>query len=94
VRHRELTFLTDENISPRVVACLRDRGHDVLDVKERGWQGKSDVFLLRKAWKAHRFIPSPTIVISERWRSINTNPVTACSTCDCETSEPPMPSTP
>ena len=54
--HQVLKFLTDENISPRVVAFLRERGDDVLDVKEHGWQGKSDVFLLRKAWKAQRVI--------------------------------------
>ena len=54
--HQALTCLTDENISPRVVAFLRQRGHDVLDVKEHGWQGKSDVFLLRRAWKAQRVI--------------------------------------
>lgn len=54
--YQALKFLADENVSPRLVAFLRERGHDVHDVIEQGWQGKSDAFLLRKAWKAQRFI--------------------------------------
>ena len=30
----------------------------MLDVKEKGWHGKDDAFLLRKAAKARRFIIS------------------------------------
>jgi predicted nuclease of predicted toxin-antitoxin system len=41
-----------------VAGFLRQRGHNVLDVKERGWHGKEDVFLLRKAAQTGRFIIS------------------------------------
>jgi len=44
-----MRFLADENISPKVVAYLRRRGADVLDVKECGWQGKTDDEILEKA---------------------------------------------
>lgn len=58
MRPRDLRFLTDENVSPSLVIFLRVQGHDVLDVKEKGWHGKDDAFLLRKAAKARRFIIS------------------------------------
>jgi predicted nuclease of predicted toxin-antitoxin system len=35
-------LLADENISPRVVSFLRSKGLDVIDVKEKGWQGRDD----------------------------------------------------
>jgi predicted nuclease of predicted toxin-antitoxin system len=54
----ELKFLTDENVSPRVLAFLRERGHNVLDVKEEGWIGQDDTSLLRKAYRGKRFIIS------------------------------------
>jgi len=38
----DFSILTDENIHPEVVAYLRTKGFDVLDVKEEGWQGKKD----------------------------------------------------
>ncbi len=41
----ELRFLSDENISPKVVTFLRNHGLAVFDVKEQGWQGKSDLAL-------------------------------------------------
>jgi len=34
-----LKFLTDENVSPKVVSYLRKKGVDVVDVKEKGWHG-------------------------------------------------------
>lgn len=40
MRLEEFPWLTDENIHPEVVAYLRSRGFDVLDVKEQGWQGR------------------------------------------------------
>ncbi|MCR4322025.1 MAG: DUF5615 family PIN-like protein [Candidatus Brocadiaceae bacterium] len=46
---KQIRFLTDENISPKVVAYLRERGADVLDVKECGWQGKTDHEILGNA---------------------------------------------
>lgn len=53
-----LRFLTDENVSPRLVTFLRAQGHDVQDVKEEGWQGKHDAFLLRRAWATQRVVIS------------------------------------
>ncbi|HHT9126900.1 MAG TPA: DUF5615 family PIN-like protein [Candidatus Brocadiia bacterium] len=44
-----MRFFADENISPKVVAYLREHGADVLDVKECGWQGKTDSEILEKA---------------------------------------------
>jgi len=49
-------ILTDENISPKVVECLRDQGLDVLDVKEERWYGKEDQEILDMALKGHRFV--------------------------------------
>ena len=43
-----LRFLTDENISPQVVAALREAGYHVTDVKERRAFGWLDERLL--AW--------------------------------------------
>jgi predicted nuclease of predicted toxin-antitoxin system len=53
---RFLKILTDENISPRVVSFLRGKGLDVIDVKEKGWQGSADRFLMAAAWEENRFI--------------------------------------
>ena len=43
----DFKILTDENIHPDLVAYLRHKGFDVLDVKERGWFGKKDSDLLK-----------------------------------------------
>ncbi len=51
MKFHELRFLTDENISPKVVFFLRNYGLDVLDAKEQGWQGKSDDELLEIAYQ-------------------------------------------
>jgi predicted nuclease of predicted toxin-antitoxin system len=50
----EFDFLTDENIHPRVVTYLRDQGCDVLDVKESGMVGSSDLALIRAAYAQNR----------------------------------------
>lgn len=52
----ELTFLTDENISPTVVAFLRAKGADVLDVKEARLDGSSDRKLLALAFVESRVV--------------------------------------
>ena len=52
----ELRFLTDENISETVLAYLRHRGHDVLDVKESGLAGYDDEVLLNPATEQNRVI--------------------------------------
>jgi len=49
-------ILADENISPRVVSFLRQKNIDVIDTKEQNWHGKSDEFLLQKAFDDCRFI--------------------------------------
>ena len=51
-----LKFLTDENISPRIVSFLRKKGIDVVDVKEKGWHGNEDKYLMEIANKEKRFI--------------------------------------
>ena len=52
----QLRILADENISPRVITFLRKQGLDVIDVKEKDWQGKEDNFLLEQAYIDERFI--------------------------------------
>jgi predicted nuclease of predicted toxin-antitoxin system len=49
VRLADSPWLTDENIHLDVVAHLRGRGFDVLDVREAGWYGRSDEELLEEA---------------------------------------------
>lgn len=53
---RTLKILADENISPRVVSFLRQKGTDVIDTKEEKWHGKDDEYLLEKAFTDNRFI--------------------------------------
>jgi predicted nuclease of predicted toxin-antitoxin system len=56
VRLADWRWLTDENIHPEVTAHLRGRGLDVLDVRERGWQGRSDAELLEEAHREGRVV--------------------------------------
>jgi predicted nuclease of predicted toxin-antitoxin system len=56
VRLADSRWLTDENIHPEVVAHLPARGLDVLDVRERGWQGWSDDELLGVAHREGRIV--------------------------------------
>lgn len=51
-----LKFLTDESVSPKVVSYLRKKGVDVIDVKEKGWHGTEDKFLMGIAYTEKRFI--------------------------------------
>jgi predicted nuclease of predicted toxin-antitoxin system len=51
-----LKFLADEIISPKVVSYLREKGVDVVDVKEKGWLGTEDKFLMGVAYSEKRFI--------------------------------------
>ena len=53
---RDLKFLTDENISPKVVSFLRQKGFDIIDVKEEGWHGTEDKRLMEMAYKEKQFI--------------------------------------
>lgn len=56
MRLGDARWLTDENIHPDVVAHLRGRGLDVLDVRERGWHGRSDDELLEEAHRQGRVV--------------------------------------
>ena len=51
-----IKILADENVSPKVVAYLRNIGLDILDVKEQQWFGKADVELLKIAYAEQRFV--------------------------------------
>jgi predicted nuclease of predicted toxin-antitoxin system len=52
----DFNLLTDENIDATVVAHLRSLGFDVLDVKEQGWHGLTDVDLIRRAFAGNRVL--------------------------------------
>ena len=56
MKFHQLRILADENVSPKVVAFLRDQGIEVLDTKERGWQGKSDDELLETAYRENCWV--------------------------------------
>ena len=56
MKFSSLRILADENVSPRVVAFLRQIGLDVSDVKEKGWQGTEDKHLVAIAREEKRFI--------------------------------------
>jgi predicted nuclease of predicted toxin-antitoxin system len=56
VKFRELRILADENISPKVVAFLRNQGLDVVDIKEQRWHGRSDDELLETACQDERWV--------------------------------------
>ena len=56
MRLADSRWLTDENIHPQVVAHLRARDLDVLDVKEQGWVGRSDGELLAEAHREGRIV--------------------------------------
>lgn len=53
---RQIKILTDENLSPRVVAFLRQEGINVRDTKEEQWHGKADEELLQIAYQEERFV--------------------------------------
>ena len=53
-----LSFLTDENIDQEVVKFLRDRGFNVLDIKEQGLFMLSDHSILEMAWQQTRVVVS------------------------------------
>lgn len=56
MKFHQLKILTDEHVSPKTVAFLRNQGLDVLDTKEQGWQGKTDDRLLEIAYRDTRWM--------------------------------------
>jgi hypothetical protein len=66
VRLADSRWLTDENIHPEVVTHLRGRGLDVLDMRERGWHGRSDDELLQEAYPFPAKFPFSGVVRSLR----------------------------
>ena len=67
----DLKMLADENISPKAVFFLRQKGIDILDTKEEKWHGKNDEYLLEKAYSDNRFVLTHdsdfgTLAINER----------------------------
>jgi predicted nuclease of predicted toxin-antitoxin system len=51
-----LPLLADENIHPKVVAGLRERGLNVLTVQEDGLRGSDDATILRRAFASQRVV--------------------------------------
>ncbi|GAG81824.1 unnamed protein product [marine sediment metagenome] len=51
-----MLFLADPNIFVPMVEGLRDRGHDVFDVKEKGLENLSDPEIFRMAQKERRIL--------------------------------------
>jgi predicted nuclease of predicted toxin-antitoxin system len=67
----DIKILTDENISPKVVAFLRQYGIDTLDTKEQNWYGQNDEDLMSTAYQDKRFVLTHdsdfgTLAINER----------------------------
>mgnify|MGYP001054875797 CR=1 FL=1 len=67
----DIKILTDENISPKVVAFLRQYGIDTLDTKEQNWHGQNDEDLMSTAYQDKRFVLTHdsdfgTLAINER----------------------------
>jgi predicted nuclease of predicted toxin-antitoxin system len=56
MKFSQIKFLTDENISTKVLEFLREQGLEVIDVREQRWQGSDDVFLLKETMRTSSFI--------------------------------------
>ncbi len=59
-----LKVLTDENVSPLIVSYLRKMNIDVADVKEKGWQGTDDKYLMKVACTEERFIVTQILILA------------------------------
>jgi predicted nuclease of predicted toxin-antitoxin system len=56
MKFNSVKILADENISPRILAFLRAKGIDAVDVKEKGWHGSTDRYVLEMAYADERFV--------------------------------------
>lgn len=56
MKFNSVKILADENISPRILSFLRAKGIDAVDVKEKGWQGSNDRYVLEMAYADERFV--------------------------------------
>jgi predicted nuclease of predicted toxin-antitoxin system len=56
MKFNSVKILADENISPRILAFLRAKGIDAVDVKEKGWYGSTDRYVLEMAYADERFV--------------------------------------
>ena len=56
MKFNSVKILADENISPRILSFLRAKGIDAADVKEKGWQGSNDRYVLDMAYADERFV--------------------------------------
>jgi predicted nuclease of predicted toxin-antitoxin system len=56
LRLDELSLIADENVHPQVVEALRRQGFDILDVKESGWIGSTDLEVVRRAFAESRIV--------------------------------------
>jgi predicted nuclease of predicted toxin-antitoxin system len=54
-------LLIDENLSPAVAATLRNEGHDVVHVRERGLLGVSDAVVPEKAYDEDRVLVTANV---------------------------------
>lgn len=53
---RDFLILADESVDPRVSQFLAETGFDVLQVRQAGWQGVSDIDILRGAFADDRVV--------------------------------------
>jgi predicted nuclease of predicted toxin-antitoxin system len=53
-----MRFLTDENVSPKIVEALRSEGYDIFDIKEERLQGMPDQAIVKRARKMKSVIVS------------------------------------
>ena len=56
MKFNSVKILADENISPRILSFLRAKGINAADVKEKGWQGSNDRYILEMAYMDERFV--------------------------------------
>lgn len=56
-----IRLLLDENLSPAVARILRDDGHDVVHLRDRGLLGVSDGVVLERAFEEDRVLVTANV---------------------------------